>query len=212
MVTEYYKTFYDKAQYTGISKFGNNLVHKSMLRLLEKVCFKNFLELGCGSHPLAEEDLFSNSNGICSDIRIPDSEILNHFKKPFIQLNIEKLPFKSNCFDAVFMNCLLVHLNNPVIALQELRRVTKPGGVILAVVPCDDGILLRLYQKLITNRKVASISGMNAKYINAIDHIVSTRRMLTLIKMIFESKHTKYYYPFKIFSINLNFFIIIKIS
>ncbi len=44
--------------------------------------------------------------------------------------NIYKLPFPDNSFDAVFAHTVLQHLQEPVKALDEIRRVLKSKGVI----------------------------------------------------------------------------------
>lgn len=44
--------------------------------------------------------------------------------------DVTSLPFADATFDAVFAHALLQHLPVPLDALIELRRVTKPGGVI----------------------------------------------------------------------------------
>jgi SAM-dependent methyltransferase len=47
----------------------------------------------------------------------------------------EKLPFKSNSFDAVFSFAVLEHVKNPFECAREIVRVLKPGGKLYAVVP-----------------------------------------------------------------------------
>ncbi|WP_198017775.1 class I SAM-dependent methyltransferase [Oscillatoria acuminata] len=47
----------------------------------------------------------------------------------------EKLPFKSNSFDAVFSLAVLEHVKNPFECAKEIMRVLKPGGTLYAVVP-----------------------------------------------------------------------------
>lgn len=51
--------------------------------------------------------------------------------------NIEEddLPFAENTFDAIFCNDVLEHLINPLGALEKLRTVLKPGGVINISIP-----------------------------------------------------------------------------
>ena len=44
--------------------------------------------------------------------------------------NLYQLDFPDNFFDAVFAHNVLEHLNDPNSALQEIRRVLKPGGFI----------------------------------------------------------------------------------
>jgi SAM-dependent methyltransferase len=41
-----------------------------------------------------------------------------------------ELPFPDACFDAAFAHMVFIHLNAPVLVLQELWRVLKPGGVV----------------------------------------------------------------------------------
>lgn len=52
--------------------------------------------------------------------------------------NIEtgKLPFKSNTFDFIIFNEVFEHLRiNPILALKEINRVLKPGGILLLTTP-----------------------------------------------------------------------------
>jgi len=51
------------------------------------------------------------------------------------------LPFADRCFDAAFGNGVLMHLAEPMRALQQLRRVLKPGGVIGIRDPDFGGVL-----------------------------------------------------------------------
>ncbi len=45
------------------------------------------------------------------------------------------LPFDDDTFDFVFSRYLLVHLSDPLLALREMIRVSKPGGVVFAQEP-----------------------------------------------------------------------------
>lgn len=50
----------------------------------------------------------------------------------FERANVLKLPFADNTFDVVFSQGLLSHLNDPIAAILEQKRVTKPGGIVAA--------------------------------------------------------------------------------
>ncbi|EPY51040.1 UbiE family methyltransferase [Schizosaccharomyces cryophilus OY26] len=42
----------------------------------------------------------------------------------------DKLPFEDNTFDIVHAHQVLVHVENQVDVLKEMKRVTKPGGIV----------------------------------------------------------------------------------
>ncbi|MGQ0743225.1 MAG: class I SAM-dependent methyltransferase [Acidimicrobiales bacterium] len=48
-----------------------------------------------------------------------------------------QLPFSGHSFDTVVANNSLEHLYDPVAALSEIRRVLRPGGHLLALLPLD---------------------------------------------------------------------------
>lgn len=50
----------------------------------------------------------------------------------FLHANAYELPFDDNTFDIVHVHQLLQHLSEPLAAIRELQRVTKPGGIIAA--------------------------------------------------------------------------------
>jgi len=56
--------------------------------------------------------------------------------------SVYALGFPDRTFDAVLAHAVLEHLTEPVQALQQLRRVLKPGGVIGVRDPAYDGVLL----------------------------------------------------------------------
>lgn len=45
------------------------------------------------------------------------------------------LPFKAECFDAVTMAAVIEHLEDPVKALIDAKRVLKPGGIVVITAP-----------------------------------------------------------------------------
>lgn len=52
-----------------------------------------------------------------------------------VKADIHQLPFADNTFDAVLCNHVLEHVADDIKAMQELRRVLKPGGWAILQVP-----------------------------------------------------------------------------
>ena len=51
---------------------------------------------------------------------------------PAVAADVTALPFRSDVFDVVVAAFVVNHLPDPVAGLSELRRVTRPGGAVLA--------------------------------------------------------------------------------
>ncbi len=51
------------------------------------------------------------------------------------EANVLKLPFADDSFDAVTCQTVLIHLENPLDALREMRRVLKPDGILFCAEP-----------------------------------------------------------------------------
>jgi SAM-dependent methyltransferase len=54
-------------------------------------------------------------------------------KVSFLQAGIFGLPFEEGAFDHVFVCFVLEHLDDPIQALRQLKRVLKPGGTLTAI-------------------------------------------------------------------------------
>ena len=89
-------------------------------RLFEKKC----LEVGCGRG--AFQDVVKDYTGI--DIA---RSVHTYFQKPYCCASATTLPFADATFDAVWSYAVLEHVPQPELALEEIRRVLKPGGFLL---------------------------------------------------------------------------------
>jgi 2-polyprenyl-3-methyl-5-hydroxy-6-metoxy-1,4-benzoquinol methylase len=49
--------------------------------------------------------------------------------------NVERLPFKNEAFDAIVMLEVIEHTDSDAAAMAEIRRVLKPGGVLVLSTP-----------------------------------------------------------------------------
>lgn len=63
----------------------------------------------------------------------------------FLVADAEDLPFKNNQFEAVFCLETLEHILEPRKALSEMKRVLKPGGYLVFLVPTDSPLFRVLW-------------------------------------------------------------------
>lgn len=66
-----------------------------------------------------------------------DSYITADIESPLakVKMDIHKIPFRDNSFDAVLCNHVLEHVKDDILAMNEIRRVLKPGGFAILQVP-----------------------------------------------------------------------------
>ena len=98
------------------------------------------LDLGCGSGIIGKEfSRFFNSEILGLDII--DNRVI---EIPFRRYNGKDLSFlKDNSFDAVLINFVLHHCQNPIDLLKESKRVTKDIIVIYENIP--EGLLSKIF-------------------------------------------------------------------
>jgi hypothetical protein len=71
-------------------------------------------------------DLLHGDSYITADIESPLAKV---------KMDIHKMPFDDNKFDVILCNHVLEHVSNDIQALRELKRVLKPGGWAILLVP-----------------------------------------------------------------------------
>ena len=96
------------------------------------------LDAGCGPGTITLGLARLVSPGHVTGIDIEDSQFAivrdraerERLNVEFRKASVYELPFQDGSFDAVFSHALLGHLSAPDVALLELHRVLKPGGLI----------------------------------------------------------------------------------
>jgi len=133
-MADYLKVIYDTKshpQTTYPGKLVSYLFHSFKMKKGQK-----FLEPGCGRGEFLYEfkklgldcygiDLSEHAGTMCPEIEI----------KKKIDLENDKWPYPDNYFDIIYNKSLMEHLRNPDKFLIEARRVLKPGGKILCLIP-----------------------------------------------------------------------------
>ena len=98
------------------------------------------LEVGCGTgavmNQIATETQY-NQTGIDIDYASLVFAQESCPKSDLAQADGHLLPFANSSFDAVYCHYLLLWVDDPRQVLREMRRVTQPGGVVIALAEPD---------------------------------------------------------------------------
>ena len=84
---------------------------------------KRILEVGSGRGAL--QDVVLDYTGL--DL---SPTVAANYHKPFVEGSATDMPFPDSSFDAVWTVWVVEHIPTPQKALEEMRRVIKPGGVL----------------------------------------------------------------------------------
>jgi ubiquinone/menaquinone biosynthesis C-methylase UbiE len=123
-----YDNYYDK--YTSKNKIENLIVNnfiENLKKILLDINYKIILDAGCGAGYLTNKiSTFKDCEIIGLDL---SAENINkariNYPYKFLEGTIYKLPFDNNSIDIVTTLEVLEHLQEPELALEEIKRVTK---------------------------------------------------------------------------------------
>lgn len=98
---------------------------------------KKILEIGVGGEG-GTLLLLKDSNDV-HGLDVSDSAISNCHRFGInvtkVNLDSELVPFQADCYDVVFAFEVFEHFANPQHAIEEIRRVLKPGGIFISSIP-----------------------------------------------------------------------------
>lgn len=135
-------------EYNVFTDEANNKIIHTLETLLALAPGARLLDLGCGSGIFTQ--LLKARGYDCIGLDL-SQKLLGLGKKatpsiPYIQADVEALPFATNSVDYVILSCLLHHLPNPERCAQEVSRVLKPNGKFVAFDPNRLNPFMYLYR------------------------------------------------------------------
>jgi ubiquinone/menaquinone biosynthesis C-methylase UbiE len=213
-IENFYRDNYANFIGTGLVGFTARLTHRSMEFGRSK--FVNgenlrILEVGAGGGQHVKFCKQNYSEYIMTDLRpknLPESN--GNIFSDRRSISADSLPYPDNNFDRVIATCLLAHIRDPEKALQEWLRVLKVSGVLTIYVPCEPGVLLRLLQFTLTNKKKKKYGITNPSLMHYRDHIHTYVRLKAEIEQSSIKVKNKRF-PFPFFSWNFNLWSVFQI-
>jgi ubiquinone/menaquinone biosynthesis C-methylase UbiE len=100
------------------------------------------LDIGCGTGALFTDFISSGAGTVFgADINIKSLIFSHHLNQEVFHTgaDVHRLPFPDASFDLVICHYFLMWTGNPISALGEMKRITRPGGVIAAFAEPDYG-------------------------------------------------------------------------
>jgi SAM-dependent methyltransferase len=114
---------------------GRRRVIEEELRALRLPDSIEILDAGCGSgRNMVDLARFGTVTGL----ELADASVARARSRgvgDVVQANLEAMPFEADRFDLAVSFDVIEHLDNDREALRELRRVVRPGGLLLVTVP-----------------------------------------------------------------------------
>lgn len=208
----------NSALYNGFTKKLVNLSHKQLAGFGNRhsVQGASILEIGAGSGEHFSYVTKNFESYTMTDISTwgkfkIDEIIKSNSRVVFDTQDVQNLGFPDESFDRLICSCVLMHVDQPYQALQEMKRVTKVGGVLSFYIAADPGILLRLIRLITTAPKIKNLS-VSYKLLNALSHRNNAGGLVEIAKHVFQGSKIQFkYYPFCIKSWNLSTHIVVNV-
>lgn len=130
MKSNSYKKFYESIDreniYTVGSEASSHDFYVILIKFIEKYALREKKCLEIGSSKGIFQDLVNDYTGV--DVA---ENLAIYYHKPFVVVSDAHLPFPDASFDALFTYAVHEHIPDLEMALEEIVRVLKPGGIIL---------------------------------------------------------------------------------
>ena len=163
--------------------------------------------IGRGAH-LSFEDL-SEQEYVGLELRPELAEVIRA-THPKVRLVVgdcqERIDFPDGYFDRVLAIHVLEHLPNLPKALDEVRRVLRPGGLFSVVIPCEGGIAYSLARNISARRIFERRYQQNYDWFVACEHLNRPDEIILELESRFSRIHHRFF-PLLIPAMTLNLII-----
>ncbi len=111
--------------FTKLKQFFYGDLYSAQSNKIKKT-FDKFTEqdlvISIGGGPVRDHPTMTNVN-------------ISNYPNVEVVADAHALPYADNSVDAIFISAVIEHLYNPLVAISEMYRVLKPGGVVFSITP-----------------------------------------------------------------------------
>lgn len=214
ILDDWYSNHYSDVAATADGSLFERFMHRSMERRYgADARFARVLEVGGnkGEHvPYVRHD-FDEYH--LTDLRPPvvNSAVAADPRVTAGECDVTAMPYESGGFDRVVSTCVLHHVDSPLAAASEIRRVLRPDGVATILIPTDPGLAYRVGKGL-TSGRAAKKRGIHGLYeiAWALDHHNHFRSIAAQVRHAFRDDDVVFdWFPFRVPSVDLNAFVVV---
>ena len=140
-MTDFWDDAWNNERLAHGSDLISHLMHRSALRysyeLLGDITGKKILEIGCGSGAQTLDFCRMGSDVTAIDVSEESVKTTislihhHHLSAHVLAADAESLPFNDETFDAVYINCMLMHTDKDKVIRESLRVLKKNGSFVM---------------------------------------------------------------------------------
>lgn len=215
ILANWYRYHYNTIAATADGSFFHRFMHQAMERPYVGKSFSSVLEVGGnrGEHVPFVQHFFNDYT--LTDLAPPEvgEELLKDPRVRTEVADVTALEYPDETFERVISTCVMHHVSSPLTAASEMRRVTRPGGVVTILVPTDPGLAYRLGRAATSGRN-ARRAGLaeDLKLVSALDHSNHFRSIRAQLQHAFRHDEVMLNWrPFRVPSVELNAFVVVHV-
>jgi SAM-dependent methyltransferase len=154
------------------------------------------LEIGAGSGAHLRYEDVTRQEYVAVEIR---PELANKIRSSFPDVQViaadcqTRLDFPDEAFDRVLAIHVLEHLPDLPKALDQAKRLLKPGGAFCTVVPCEGGLMYRLARNVSARRVFEKRYGQSYDWLVASEHINRPDEIIEELEKRFSLQQSSYF-------------------
>lgn len=122
----------DKAELNPVSRLIADRVAAFYSEAINEYCKGDLVDLGCGKAPFYDAYKGKSNSVLCVDWPSSLHDIQHADVEADLNLPLE---LEDEIADTIICSDVLEHLHTPSVAVSEMRRILRPGGVVLLNTP-----------------------------------------------------------------------------